>query len=186
LPEAPCDAGHRSPGEIGLYVPDEKLLDAVLAQAELLEYPWRYSLSVFEPGAWERDLKPVWVRNGQSMIGGNGYGPSQGADVIQELADEIEKRAGGLDVAEILPGLEAAIYLRRENAEYLGATFPGESDIEKAVALFEQAAGDYQLVLDVLADGLDDQNEANQAAAWLRDAAACEREVGQILVARGR
>jgi hypothetical protein len=186
LPEAPCAAGHRPPGEIGLYVPEEKLFDAVLSQAQLLEYPWRYSLSVFETGVWEQDLRPVWTRNGQSLIGGARYGPPQGADVIKGLADEIQKRAGNLEVVEVRPGLEAAAYLRKENADYLRATFREEADIEEAVRLFEQAAKDYQDVVEILADGIGDQNEANQAAAWLRDAAACEREVGQILIARGR
>ena len=186
LPEAPCEPGHRPPGEKGLYISDERLLAAVFSQAKLFEYPWRYSLSVFEPGPLEQDLKPIWRRNGRSLIGGNRYGPPQGADVIDGLADEIESRGSSLDVSEMCPGLAVAAYARRENAGYLKIAFPGEADIERAATYFEQAAGSYQAVLEAVQKRLADPREAGQAAGWLRDAAVCEREIGLIFVARGR
>jgi hypothetical protein len=166
-------------------VSGEQLLRAIRGQAEMFDYPWRYALSVFEEGSLEQDLGPVWTRNGQALIGGAQYGPPQGADVLDALANEIQKQGPGLDVAEILPGLEAAAYVRRENATYLREAFPGDADLERAANLFEQASGDYEAALASLRHGIVDQAAADQIAAWLRNAASAEREAGQIFLARG-
>ena len=165
---------------------DEKLLDAVAGQARLFDYPWCYSLSVFEPGPLERDLGPVWARNGQSLIGVAQYGPPQGADVIDNLAHQIERRGTKIDASEIQPGLETAVFVRQENATYLREAFPGEPDLEEAAKLFDQSAGSYQAVLEALGDCIADTAAAQQLAARLRDAAAAERAVGEILLARGQ
>jgi hypothetical protein len=186
IPPAPCQPGYRGPGERGLYVPDDKLLEAVRDQAEMLEYPWRYSLSIFETGPLEEDLRPIWTRNGRSLIGGAQYGPRQGADAIDGLATEIEKRGTNIDATEIRPGLEVAVYVRQENAGYLREAFSGNADLERAAKLFDQAASNYQAVLDAIEDDIGDQAEAEQIAAWLRNAAAAERAVGEICVMRGK
>jgi hypothetical protein len=182
---APCEPGHRPAGEQGLYVSDQKLLDAVEGQAKLLYYPWRYSLSVFKAGELAQDLGPVWTRNGQSLIGGVRYGPRQGADVIEGLADKIEKQATRVDVAEIRPGLQVAVYVRRENATHLRTAFPAQPDLERAAGLFDQASGDYEAALGAIENGIAGQEEADEIAGWLRKAAAAEREAGQILLTRG-
>lgn len=186
LPEAPCEPGHRAPGEVGLFLADERLLEAVLGQAQLFHYPWRYSYSVFEPGPLEQDLGPVWVRNGQSLIGGAKYGPRQGADVLDGLASEVEMRSAKVDAAEIRPGLKTAAYVRQENAMYLREAFPGEIDLEKAVSLFDLASASYRTVLATLEDGIADRTEACEVASQLRAAADAERAAGAILLARGR
>jgi hypothetical protein len=185
LSGVPCEPGYRPPGEEGLYVSEERLLDAVQGQAEMLDYPWRYSLSIFEPAPLEQDLEPVWMRNGQSLAGGAQYGPPQGADFIDSLADEIEQRGVSVDVDEIRPGLEVAAYVRGENATYLREAFPGEADLDRAAGLFDQAAASYQAVLGAAEDGIADEAEAGQVAAWMHAAAAAEREAGEILMARG-
>jgi len=182
VPPAPCEAGQRPAGEEGLYVTDAKLLEAVLSQAKVFSYSWRYSLTIFEEGPREEDLGPVWARNGQSLIGGAQYGPRTGADVIEGLADEIVKEGAGFDVAEIRSGLETAVYVRGENATYLREALAGEAEVERAAALFDRAAGDYAAVLDASRDGIAGPAEAEQVAAWLRDAAAAEREAGRIFV----
>lgn len=182
VPPAPCEPGQRPPGETGLYVGDQKLLDAVLAQAKLFYYPWRYSLSIFEAGPLERDLGPVWRRNGRSLIGGAKYGPRQGADVIEGLAARIENQGVEAGVSEMRPGLEVAAYVRRDNATYLREAHPGLADIERAAALFDRASADYKAALDAAGDGSVDQEQADQIATLLRDAAAAEREVGAVLI----
>ena len=80
---------------------------------------------------------------------------------------------------------EVAVYVRQENATLLREAFPGEADLERAAVLFDRASGDYQAVLNALDDGLTSQVDAERAASLLRDAAAAEREVGQIFLARG-
>ena len=183
---ASCEPGRRPPGDEGLYVPDQRLLDAVLGQATLVSYPWRYTFTIFEPRALEEDLGPVWTRNGQLLVGGAQYGPRQGADAIETLAARVEERGVKTDVAANRLGLEAAVYTRRDNAAYLRETFARQPDVERAAALFSRAADDYQAVLDSVQDGVADQAEADGIAAWLRDAAAAEREAGEIFLARGR
>jgi len=186
LPGVPCEPGHLPPGEEGLWVSDEMLLDAVLGQAAMFSYPWRYSLTIFEAGSTEDELGPIWARNGSLLIGGAQYGPLQGADAIDELATVIEKRGARVDVSAVRWGLEAAVWTRRGNAAYLREAFAGQADIKRAVALFERAADDYEAVLSAVDDGIADQAEAEQVAAWLRDAATAEREVGEVFVWRGK
>jgi len=186
LPEFPCEPGHLPLGEEGLWVSDQTLLSAVLAQAMLFSYPWRYSLTIFEAGPREEDLGPIWTRNGDLLIGGVQYGPRQGADAIDELAAAIETRGVKVDVSEVTWGLEAAVFTRRENAAYLQEVFGGQADVESAAALFGRSAEDYEAALTEVDDGITDQREADQIAIWIRDAAVAEREAGEIFLARGR
>jgi hypothetical protein len=186
MPGFPCEPGHLPPGAEGLWISDQQLLQAVLGQAQMFSYPWRYSLSIFEAEPVQGDLGPVWARNGSSLIGGTRYGPRQGADAIEGLADTIEERGTRVDLSEIHWGLEAAVYTRRSNATYLRSTFAGQPDLGRAADLFDQAAEAYAQAMAALEDGVTDQAEANQVAVLLRDAAAAEREAGKILLARGQ
>jgi len=186
LPEMGCEPCHLPPGEQGLWVADQTLLDAVLGQAKSFAYPWRYSLTVFEEGPLEEHLGPIWARNGQFLIGGAQYGPRQGADAIEWLAAGIEERGVKVDVSEMRFGLEAAVYTRRDNAAYLREAFAGEPGIMRAADLFDQAAEAYAEALASLEDGIADQSEADQIATWLRDAAGAERESGEIFLTQGQ
>lgn len=185
-PETTCESRHLPVGEQGFKVANQVLLDAVGAQSKPLAYPWRYNLTIFEKGPVEKDLSPIWARNGQFLVGGAQYGPRQGADAIESLAETFEIRGTKVNVDAVLLGLEPAAYIRRDNAAYLRGAFAGESDIERAADLFDQAADEYDKTLAALEDGIADQAEANQIATWLRNAAAAEREVGQIFLARGQ
>jgi hypothetical protein len=186
LPEFPCEPRHLPPGEEGLWVAEGVLLDAVLSHAELFSYPWRYSLTLFEEGPLAEALGPVWTRNGQSLIGGVPYGPRQGADAIDKLAAAVEKQGPRLDVSQVSWGLEAAVFTRRDNAAYLRSVFPGQTDLTHAAELFDRAAEAYAQALAALQEGIADRTEAGQVAAWLREAAAAEREAGQVFLAQGR
>jgi len=186
IPPAPCTPGERAPGDASLYVPDARLLQAVESQARRFSYPWRYSLTVFEPGPQTVDPRPVWKRLAQATLGGNPYGPATGVAVLEKAAAEIEQRGSGYDIAPIRTGLEMAVRFRRDNARYLREQFPGEADLTRAADLFDRAADRYKATLDAAADGIGDPAEARQVAGWLREAAAAEREVGQIFLARGQ
>ena len=119
-------------------------------------------------------------------MGGAQYGPRQGADAIDELAAGIEKRGVRIDVSDVSWGLEAAVFTRRGNAAYLRTAFAGQADVEHAAELFDQAADLYARALASLEDGVADQAEADQIAAWLRGAAVAEREVGRDFFAWGK
>ena len=186
MPEMGCEPCHLPPGEEGVRVSDQTLLEAVLGQAKVFSYPWHYSLTIFEEGPLEENLGPIWARNGQALIGGAQYGPRQGADAVEGLAAGIEERGVKVDISEICFGLEAAVYIRRDNATYLREAFVDEPDIERAADLFDQVTGDYEAVLIAVRNGIADQAEADQIAARLRDAATAEREAGQIFLDRGQ
>jgi hypothetical protein len=186
LPGFPCNPRHLPPGEKGLWVSDQTLLDAVLAQAKMFSYPWRYSLTIFEQGPAEGNQGPIWTRNGNLLIGGAQYGPRQGADAIDKLADVIEKRSVRVDASEVRWGLEAAVFTRRDNAAYLRTAFDDRADVRHAADLFDQAADAYEQTLASLEYGITDQAEADRIATWLRDAARAEREVGEVFLAQGR
>lgn len=184
------DSQHLPPGEEGIWVSERTLLDAVVSWSGAFSTPWRYALTVFETGPVERDLKQVWTRNGELLSGGSRFGPLQGADAIEALAAKVEDDWAQLDLTNtdfgsLRCGIEAAGYTRHSNAAYLRATFSGETDVELAADLFDEAVSCYTVVLAALEDGVGDQSEAEQVAKALRDAAALEREVGQIFLARG-
>jgi hypothetical protein len=186
LPEFPCTPRHLPPGEQGLWVSDPVLLDAVLAQAKMFSYPWRYSLTVFEKGPTEVNQGPIWTRNGDLLIGGAQYGPRQGADAIDKLADVIEQRGVRVDASEVRWGLQAAVFSRHDNAAYLRTAFDDRADVQHAADLLDQAADAYEQTLASLEDGITAQAEADRIAARLRDAAQAERDVGKVFLAQGR
>jgi hypothetical protein len=119
------------------------------------------------------------------LVGGAQYGPRQGADAVEKLADVIEKRGPRVDASEVRWGLEAAVFTRQGNADYLRTAFVDQADIQHAAKLFDQAADAYAQTLASLEEGIADQAQADQLAAWLREAAVAEREVGAIFGAQG-
>jgi hypothetical protein len=68
----------------------------------------------------------------------------------------------------------------------LRTAFADRAGIQHAADLFDQAADAYAQALASLEHGIADQAEADQIAAWLRDAALAEREVGQVFLAQDR
>ena len=103
-------------------------------------------MTVFETGSVERDLKPVWRRNSELLSGGSRFGPLQGVDAIEALAAKVEDDWAQLDLTNtdfgsLRCGIEAAAYTRHSNAAYLRATFSGETDVELAADLFDEAGG---------------------------------------------
>jgi len=180
---ATCSPGERSAGAPGLYVTEQKLLEAVLGQARALSYPWRYAFAIFVPGPIVQDLTPVWQQNAQALRGGMRYGPKIGAEVIEALADQIEKRGAASPGGDLQMGIAVAAATRPDNGAYLREAFPDDVDLQRAAALFDQAAEAYRAVQEAIADGIVDQQEAALIAAHLRRAAAAERAAGEIFAA---
>jgi len=181
----PCQASELPPGERGLYASDQLLLSAVIAQAREFGYPWRYAYTVFEPAAAQDDLHVVFRRNGQALVGGAQYGPKQGADAVEAFAASVERLGEGLPVGEVLSGLESAAYTRRDDAAYLRSRFAGDPEISRAGELLDRAGAAYGRVLAALSAGRVERGQAAQLAGWLQEAAAAEREAGQVLLRRG-
>lgn len=120
VPPSPLDL---APGEKGLWISNRTLLEAVSSQAQQFGYPWRYNLTIFESGPVQRDLRPIWTRNGNQLIGGVRYGPRQGADAIDKLATSFERLSARIDLSQVRWELEAAVFTRRDNAAYLRSIF---------------------------------------------------------------
>ncbi len=188
--ETVIDTRHLPPGEKGIQVSDQTLLDTVADWNRRFSSPWNYALTIFETGPIEQDLDPIWARNGQLLAGGSKYGPRQGADAIEVLATWVEEHWAELDLTNtdfggLRCGIEAAAYTRHSNAAYLRTAFTGEADVERAADLFDEAAALYIDALAALEGGIAGQSEADQIANMLRDAAALEREIGQVFLIRG-
>lgn len=182
----PCEPGTRAPGAPGLYVSDETLLKAVRAQSRLFFYPWRYAFVLFEPGPRAEDLGPIWAHNGEALTGGTWYGQRTGAAAVEALAERVEKRGARIDSEDLRLGIDIAARVRHDNAAYLREAHSGEPDVERIAALLERAAEDYARVLTALDGGIAGGDEASGVAAWLRDAAAAEREAGALMSARAQ
>ena len=128
-PPAPSQPGHLPPGEQGLYVTDERLLQAVRSESELFGYPWHYPLVIFEPGDRSDELGPVWRQNGQALVRGRRWGQTWGAAAIEQQAGEIERRGECFDFAQIALGLEVGAATRPDNAAHLRETFADRRDL---------------------------------------------------------
>jgi len=184
------DPRHLPPGEEGIWISDQILVDAVADWNRAFSSPCKYALTIFEAGLVEQNLDPIWARNGQLLVGGSRYGPRQGAAAIEGLAAQIDEHWAELNLANtdfgsLRCGVEAAAYTRHSNAAYLRTAFAREADVEHAADLFDEAAVLYEDVLAALEDGIASQSEAEQIADTLRDAAALEQEIGEVFVARG-
>ncbi|MCS6881310.1 MAG: hypothetical protein RMK84_02600 [Oscillochloridaceae bacterium] len=184
VPPATCAPGERPPGEIGIYITEARLLQAVTSLARRFAYPWRYSLTIFEPGPRADDLRPVWERLANATLGGNRYGPPTGVVVLERVADQIERRGSRYPVAAIKESLESAARFRRDNARFLRERFPDEADMARAAERLEQAADGYAIALAALGGGVADRRGARRIATALREAAAAERAAGAAFLAR--
>jgi hypothetical protein len=181
-PPAPCPPCHFPAGEQGLYVTDDKLLRAVAAMARSFAYPWRYSLTVFEKAQGVADWKPLFKRNGDSLIGGSWFKMRWGSKVFDALAERIDQQGTRFDAEPWRLGLEMSAYTRRENAAFLRSEFATEAEVLRAADLFDRAAGLYQNIHTALAFPLTDHAQVNRLAEGLHEAANLERAVGQIFL----
>lgn len=183
-PPADCEPGERPVGERGQFIATEKLLAAVERMSNEMKYPWRYALSIFEPREVENDLRPVWLANGRAQAEEMKYGPKMGARVIEELAAKLEN-GGKLYPEEFEPGMELAVKVRADNAQFLRETFPQQVDVLEAAELLEQASKEYKNALKDTQRAQDDKTKAKRAAVRLRQAAEAERKAGEIFIKRG-
>jgi len=184
LPPATCAPGERPPGADGISVTEARLLQAVTNLARRFAYPWRYTLTIFDPGPQVDDLRPVWARLANATLGGNRYGPPTGVAVLERTAAQIERQGSRARATAITQGLETAARFRRDSARYLRERFPDEVDLAQVAARLEQAADRYAAALAAVANGIADRDEARQIATALREAAALERAAGAALLAR--
>lgn len=182
-PPAPSQPGHLPAGQPGLYVTDERLLQAVVSASRLFDYPWRYPLVVFEPGPARSDLTPVWKQNGQALVGGNRWGQQWGAAAIERQAGEIERLGERFDSAQIELGLELGAATRPDNAAYLRERFGDQIDLQKAADHFDIAASCYQVALDTVRQSNAGSSVTANLVSWLRQAATAERAAGQVFLA---
>lgn len=178
----PCEPGSRAPGEKGMHVADQKLLQAMKVLCKTFNYPWQYAFSIFEPGPLTVDLGAVFKRNGESLVGGEGFGRMWGAAVIEHYADQIEKRGERFDPEQVELGLEIAVFTRHENVECLRQDLPSTDSTLAAAELFEKAAENYERCSAAIQGGIADRETAGQIATWLHANAELERQVGEIFL----
>ena len=185
-PPAMSPAGQRQPGEKGQYVSEETLIKAVVRFSSELRYPWHYALTIFDMAETLEDLRPVWTRNGSILLDENKYGPKMGVRVLEELADEIIRDGVKFPFDSIRDGLELAVTVRQDNADFLRLIFAQTVDALQAGELLDLAAKNYGLALEDIQNGIGSQLDARRLAVRLRDAAAAERKTGEIFVKLGK
>ena len=183
---APCETGEKAPGAPGIRMSTRQLADSVVAQSRQFGYPWTYAYTVFEPADSSlSDLASIWQRNGVSLIGqANEYGPRYGSEALKVTAALVEDQATRADLTWLTPGLESAVYTRRDNVAFLRARFDGDAEVDEAAGLLARAADEYERALFAARDGIADRAEAGLIATALRAAAEAEREAGEIFAAQ--
>ena len=179
---ANCRPVHMQPGEIGLYVPNERLLKAVEKESTLFKYPWRYILTYLEPGPRATDLKPIWQRNGKALIGGTNFGTHYGATATLHLADQLEKEASLVDLEKLELSFEIAAHVRCENAAFMHEMNGHDSRLQTAATCFEQAARCFEESLSILQHSFTGIAQTHHLASQLRAAAAAEETAGHIFL----
>lgn len=179
---AGCRPSFKKPGDIGLYVEDERLVAAVEAEAVLFHYPWRYMVTLLEPGPWKTDLKPLWQRNGRALIGGANFGIRYGAAAIRHLANLVEKEGMRFDFVRLLIPFEIAAHVRCENAAFMGDMNGHQPCLLEAASCFEQSARLFGECLYLLRQGLGMPGQIQELSRRLRDAADADLIAGQIFL----
>ncbi len=182
----PAEPGELPPGEDGLFVKEELLMQAVARLSRVFRYPWQYACTVCEDGPRAEEMGPIWQRNGGLLVGGARFGPPQGADAIQAAAAQVSDRGDHVRVLPLRQGLKLATATRRANAAYLRARFPGDETLGEAAAAFDRAAELYDGSVALLLQEKIGHDESDSIATWLNQAAAWERKAGRLLLDRAR
>ncbi len=182
----PAEPVEAAPGEEGLYVKDDLLLQAISRLSAAFGYPWKYACTTCDDAPRADDLATVWERNGRLLVGGSRFGPPQGADAIQAAAAQVSDRGHHLRVEPLRHGLKLATVTRRANATYLRERFPRDELLGEAAGAFDRAAELYDGAVALLLGEKITQDEADSIATWLNQAAAWERKAGRLLLDRAR
>ena len=177
LPPAPCPPGRHDPGAQGLHVDTERLLAAVQRQSGVFGYPWRYAMVSFAPTSTRTDVRAVWRKNGQALVGGSRWGQRWGAAATEHVAALIEDGAAPVAVAE--RGVTLGMITRPDNAAYLRHAYPGAGEIVQAAKDFDDAALAYLAASRIISTDLDSTNARQRLAGHLREAATSERRAGR-------
>lgn len=166
----------------GLKIDDQSFIDAVASLSKEFMTPWKFSLIIFEKDKKEENLKKIWLRNGNFLVG-NKIGPlTSGSQSIRQFALKVRKTA---KVRE-LKLLEPAIYTRLDNADFLRKHFPRDNDVEKASKLFKKSGNCFENVLNMLKEGSVDKEKAEKISQFLLNASNFEKEIGEIFLKRGK
>jgi hypothetical protein len=175
--------GEKAPGEQGLFVKNDVLLQAVASQAKAFSYPWKYQLLVFEPTQKQTDMKTVWTNLAKAQLGGDQYGPKTGIVAWEDLAKQVERAGTRLDTASLGDTLQMAVRFRSDAAQFLRAEFAQKDQAVQAADQLDQAAASYQAAVNLLAVGPVSGEQAAQIAGMLRAAAQAERKAGELFTA---
>ncbi len=182
LPPATCQPTIHNPGEEGCYVTPQRLLKAVYSQSNVFDYPWRYALSVFEPGPSSDDMQAIWQRNGRNLVGGQRMGMRWGAAATEHLASQIEKQDRNLDNDRLQLVMEIGAFMRSENAVFLREIAGDSTKLLCAADLFDKSAASFKNGLDALNRGINNPKEAVVMAQAMREIAVVERKAGEMIL----
>ena len=166
----------------GLRVSDVVLSEAVISMTDNFLIPWKFAFIVFEKAAKKDDIKEVWSKNGNALVGKK-VGPlAYGSLAISQFA----RRFKGTRKIKDIKLMEAAAYTRIDNAKFLRSYFPHDKEIKKAASLFAEAGSRYKKILNMVEKGVENKQQATEVSDLLINAASLEKEAGEIFLQQGK
>jgi hypothetical protein len=167
-------------GVKGSGIDNDGLSDAVARISKELMYPWKFLLIVFEKDLKKKDdLREIWLRNGNSLIGKKSGFFSSGSYGIEQFALKLKKTAK----IKGTQTLESAAYTRLDNAKFLQRYFRNDGAIADAAGFLKEAGEKYESALEL--SGKNDNRKIGEAAELLAGAASLERKAGEIFLKKG-
>jgi len=179
---AGCRPVHMKPGEIGLYVENDLLIEAVEKETTYFHYPWRFVATILETGPMTTDLRPLWKRNGNALIGGNNFGTHYGAAAICYLVDQIEKEGTQFNFSSLALPFEIAAYCRCDNAACMHELDSHNGRLPAAATCFENSSRCFEACRHLVRQGVTKKDQIQELTGRLREAAEAETTAGRIFL----
>lgn len=173
-----CVVGERPAGHPGLRVERRRLVLAVESLALVLQYPWSYQLTVFEP--WPSPPPPLselLAPNALALIGQKTNGPSMGSVLVADTAKALQRHGNDVVTPELTAGLAAAVHARRDAAAALSTLFPSQPELSVASERLDEASRHHAAALKAL-----EAKEIEVAAEALLSASKSELAAGEAML----
>ena len=156
------------------------LMKSVESISVYFNYPWKYSLNIFEQISSKEDIKDILRYNGKSLQG-NKYGPvSTGSKAIKALAIYISKHEiseRGWEHLKLVTDIGR--YSRIDNADFINLHFPANNNMQVAALELRRSGENFEEILSLL------KNKENNKAIIIElliSSSNLENEAGKILI----
>jgi len=166
-----------------LSIDEQTLTKAVNSLSKTFNLPWKFQLTTYEKYKKEKDLRKIWKRNGELLVG-NKWGPvKSGSFAIRKFSSDLEKLSSKItDWQSIEYLLEWFSYTRFDNVKFLKEHFMGNKKVEEASQNIEKAAKCYEESLKILKK----DKKINEIITLLYKAASLEKKAGEVFISKDK